>query len=373
VREALADVVAVSRALLDTEAAGARRLDTTPEMAAAAKSLPARVDDVQAAIDEALDGAERIRRIVRDVKAVSTVDDSRKEAVDVRTVLESSLNIVGNEIRHRAQLVKDFQPTPRVDANAGRLGQVFINLLMNAAQAIREGNASQNKIRVTTRTDLAGRVIVEIADTGSGIPDEVRGRIFEPFFTTKPVGVGSGLGLSISHGIISSLGGEITFESDRGKGTTFRVVLRQSRRETPPIGMKSVGSMSPVPRARILVIDDNAGVQRALRRMLEYDHELVFADSGKLAIEILQRDRGFDIILCDLMMPEVTGMDLYEEVSRSAPHLAERMVFLTGGGFTPRAREFIDKLGKPPLVKPVDPAALRAALKQALEKRKKRR
>src|SRR6185369_5616771 len=128
-------------------------------------------------------------------------------------------------IRHRASLVKALAPAPLVEANESRLGQVFLNLLINAAQAIPDGAADRHRIRVSTGTDAAGRAVVEIADTGAGIPAESLGRIFEPFYTTKPVGVGTGLGLSICRNLVQAIGGEISVESTPAVGSTFRVTL----------------------------------------------------------------------------------------------------------------------------------------------------
>ena len=129
-----------------------------------------------------------------------------------------------NEIRHRAQLVKDYDKVAPVEANESRLGQVFLNLIVNAAQAIGEGHANMNQIRLRARNESA-RVLVDIEDTGTGIPPEVMSRLFTPFFTTKPPGVGTGLGLSICHRIVTGLGGQITVDSKVGRGTLFRILL----------------------------------------------------------------------------------------------------------------------------------------------------
>jgi signal transduction histidine kinase len=175
-------------------------------------------------LEEAHEGCERIRQIVRDLKMFSREDEAPSRPVELKRVLESSINMAWNEIRHRARLVKDFTEVPPVLAKESRLGQVFLNLLVNAAQAIPEGGADRNEIRVTLRSE-ADRVLVEVRDTGSGIPPETLPRIFDPLFTTKPVGIGTGLGLSISHSIVRGMGGEITVDSVIGKGTTFTVSL----------------------------------------------------------------------------------------------------------------------------------------------------
>jgi two-component system, NtrC family, sensor kinase len=135
---------------------------------------------------------------VRDLKIFSrATDEEHRGAVDVQRVLESSLRMAWNEIRHRARLVKEYSNVPAVEANEARLGQVFLNLIVNAAQAIREGDAEHNQIRVTTWLDERGWVVTEVRDSGMGIPPENLQRIFDAFFTTKPVGVGTGLGLSL--------------------------------------------------------------------------------------------------------------------------------------------------------------------------------
>src|SRR3954462_8231263 len=169
----------------------------------------ATLGEVCAALEEAREGATRVRSIVRDVKTFSRPQEQRVDVVDVRPLLESAINMSFNEIRHRARLVKDYGPVPQVSAVPARLGQVFLNLIVNAAQAIPEGAVEQNEIRISTSTDEKGRAMVAIRDTGTGMLPEVLRHLFDPFFTTKPTGVGSGLGLNISRGIVSSLGGEI--------------------------------------------------------------------------------------------------------------------------------------------------------------------
>jgi PAS domain S-box-containing protein len=180
--------------------------------------------EIQQALREAIDGGNRVRDIVRDLKTFSRGGDDLRGPVDIHTVLDSCANMARSEIRHRARLVKNYGTVPRVFANDTRLGQLFLNLLINAAQAIPHGNANHNEIRVTTLCE-AGQVMVEIQDTGVGIPPEHLTRLFDPFFTTKPVGVGTGMGLSICHGIVTAQGGRISVESQPNQGSTFRVVL----------------------------------------------------------------------------------------------------------------------------------------------------
>jgi CheY-like chemotaxis protein len=313
---------------------------------------------------DAQEGADRVRRIVRDLKVFSRTDDVDTVAVDLERVLDFSVSMAGNEIRHRAKLVRDYGKIPLVQGNEGRFGQVFLNLIVNAAQSIREGSLERNEIRIVTRTDPGGTARVEIHDTGVGIPSNLLKQIFVPFFTTKPIGSGTGLGLSICHSIITSMGGKITVESEVGKGTVFRVFLRPAGlepRETP-IPPSRVGA--PHLRGRILVVDDDELVAGALRRLLGREHDVTIVTSGRAALDYLASGAPVDAIVCDLMMPEVTGMDVHEELSRLSPRKAEKMIFLTGGAFTPRAREFMERVPNERVEKPFVSAALRSLIRK---------
>jgi PAS domain S-box-containing protein len=183
------------------------------------------VPELRASIAEANEGAERVRRIVKDMKVLSRMDDDRIGVVDVEAALDASLNMAIHELRHRAQVVKDYGRVPLVRCNEGRLVQVFLNLLVNASQAIAGNAPERNEVRLATCIDGRGQIAVEISDTGMGIPEEVLPRIFDPFFTTKPVGVGTGLGLSICHSLITAMGGAIEVASKVGVGTRFLIVL----------------------------------------------------------------------------------------------------------------------------------------------------
>jgi PAS domain S-box-containing protein len=310
---------------------------------------------------DAAEAAERVKNIVRDLKLFSRADDERRGRCDVRRVLDSTLRMVRNETRHRAQVVRTFAEVPDVLANESRLGQVFLNLLVNAAHAIPEGHVDQNQIRVSTGM-VDGVVTVEITDTGIGIGSDELSRIFEPFFTTKEPGIGTGLGLSICHGIVASLGGDIQVTSVLGDGTTFRVRLPVAT--AAAIDRASIGAraIAPGPRARVLVIDDDESVLRAAVRVLAGAHEVEVTSDPRGAVERLVSGRAFDVVLCDVMMPKLTGMDVYEAVLARAPAVAGRFVFLTGGAFTPRAREFLEKVSNPKLEKPVARAELLAAV-----------
>jgi len=303
---------------------------------------PAWLERVKQQLDEAIHGAVRMRHIVRDLKTFSRADDEQRGNVDVSSVLESSINVCWNEIRHRATLERNFSPTPPVDANESRLGQVFLNLLINATQAMPERKVSENRITARTYTDDAGWAVIEIADNGTGIAPDRLTRVFEPFFTTKNISEGTGLGLSICRSIIRDAGGTIEVRSELAQGTTFLVRLPPSARAQVPQTTQAPPSAKASVRAKVLVVDDEPLVGRSIRRALR-EHQVQVLSSGEEAIERLCSDEPFDVVFCDLMMPEVSGMEVYDRVSARRPEIAERFVFMTGGAFTPEAREFLDE------------------------------
>ncbi len=314
---------------------------------------------------DARETAERVRLIVRDLKIFSrSGDEDHRGPVDVARMLDSSLRMAWNEIRHRAQLVKEYAPVPLVEGNESRLGQVFLNLVVNASQAIPEGAADRNEIRVKAWA-RDGQVIVEVRDTGSGIAPEVLPKIFDPFFTTKPPGVGTGLGLAITHRIIAGLGGSISVESQVGKGSVFRVALPASA-SSATTGVPEAPSAIPGRAGRILVIDDEEGLVRATARMLSSEHRVESTSRAADALAWVAAGERYDAILCDLMMPTLSGMDLFEELSRVAPEQAARMVFMTGGAFTERARAFLERVQNPRLEKPFSIQNLRLIIRSVL-------
>ena len=319
--------------------------------------------EVLAALREVETGTERVRVVVRDLKSFSREDEVRHEPVDVARVVRSTLKMADHAIKHRARLHVELGATLPVLGNESRLGQVILNLLLNAAQALPEG-APDAEIFVRAGTDDGGRAFVTIRDTGSGIPADVRGRIFDPFFTTKPVGVGTGLGLSICHGLVTAMGGAIVVDSEVGRGSTFTVVLPPA-----PAGRLAADTAArPEPvadagrRARVLLVDDEPFILSATKRVLSRDYDVSTTTSGREALERLLGGERFDAILCDLHMPETSGIDVYHEVSRSAPDQAARIVFLTGGAFSAAGRTFLEQVPNRCLEKPCDAVELKTVV-----------
>jgi len=328
--------------------------------------------ELGARVAEARDGAERVRAIVGDLRVFARADGEERGGCDAAAVARSAAHLVANELRHRARLVTRFEPVPLAGIPERRLAQVLVNLLVNACQAIPEGRAAENEVGLAVRAE-GGRVVVEVSDTGAGMSEEVRRRVFEPFFTTRPVGEGMGLGLAVSHGMVTDAGGELEVESAPGKGSIFRIRLPVAARaehapppaEAPAPAPPPVDAAPAARRLRVLLVDDEPLVARALARVLrEFEVDLETSAAGALA-----RVRGggapYDAIVCDLMMPDATGMDLHARVAEEDSGSAARFVFVTGGAFTERARAFVASTDAPVLEKPVDPDALKAAIRAA--------
>jgi signal transduction histidine kinase/ActR/RegA family two-component response regulator len=300
--------------------------------------------EASAVLQESKEGMARIQRIVRDLGSFSHADEDINVPISVNAAVASALTMLRNELKYRARVEQDLRASRPVLASAPRLGQVFLNLISNAVQALEEANVKRNLVRVRSFDD-GEYVVVEVSDNGPGIAPEAAPRIFESFFTTKPRGMGTGLGLPISLGIVRSLGGEIIVDNRPGEGATFRVRI--------PATVAAPVSPTPVPvpettpsrfaRRRILAVDDEALLLKAYRRMLCDAHELTTALGGHEALKVLDGGARFDVVLCDLQMPEMSGMELHAAVMERNPALANRFVFVTGGAFSGDARRFLEE------------------------------
>jgi CheY-like chemotaxis protein len=315
-------------------------------------------EEVREALSDARRSVERMTDIVGALSRFARADSTATGPVDVEGVLDTIIQVLSNEIRHRAKLVRDYGGLSKVMADEGRLGQVFLNVLKNATDALPVGHVDENEIRISTREE-AGYAVVEIADTGPGIDPRIASRIFDPFFTTKPIGGGTGLGLSLCHGIVSSFNGTIELVQGTARGATFRVRLpvvasaRTGRRPRPT----PAPAKRPVLGGRILVVDDERLVRRSIKRTL-VGHDVTMAENGGEALKLcLQKD--FDVILCDLMMPDVSGMELHERLTQARPEILDRILFMTGGAFTPEARKFLTHVENEYIQKPFDVRQLR--------------
>jgi PAS domain S-box-containing protein len=330
-------------------------------------SDPTRIESLMVRVQDACHGADRVASIVRDLRTFARGEESARQPVSLEAAIEAAVNIAYPEIRMRARLERRYQTVPAVDGNAGRLEQVFLNLLLNAAQAFADdSDVADNLIRVSLRAE-GDQVVAEVWDNGPGIPSELLGRIFDPFFTTKPVGVGTGLGLPICRGIVQTHSGEITVDSKLGEGATFKLSFPASKL-SPILPRKSdrmPQETTQRARGRVLVVDDESVVAHTLKVLLQGEHDLVVAESGAEALELLEREpeqNAYDAILCDLMMPGMTGMELFEVLRREHPALVNRVVFMTGGVSMMRVSEFLESVPNAKFEKPFDIAELRRTL-----------
>jgi CheY-like chemotaxis protein/two-component sensor histidine kinase len=312
------------------------------------------------------DGVSRVRAIVRELDAFGRGDEHRLSAVDVNRALDVAIRIADAKIRQNAQLVKAYGTPPLANANELRLGQVFVNLLVNAADAYpaSQRRSRPGEIRVRTGALPDGRAFAEVSDDGVGMTADVKSRIFDTFFTTKPVGAGTGLGLSICHRIVTSLGGEITVESEPGRGSTFRVAIPACDGAKPRDAPVAKPAPPTPARARVLVVDDEKAIARVIKDVLK-QHEVTVAEDGKHA-RALATSGTFDCIVCDLLMPDLSGSDLYEILRVDGRGLERRIVFMTGGAFAPSARAFLSSVPNRCIEKPFSLAAIDAAVAEVV-------
>ncbi|MEZ5288637.1 MAG: ATP-binding protein [Vicinamibacterales bacterium] len=339
--------------------------------------------ELAALLDETRDGVDRIRSIVKSLRSLSRGEKEAIGPVSLAEACATARRLCAHELTARARVTVDLPSPPLVVmADEGRLVQVFVNLLVNAAHAMPDRLAAENRIVVRGRLLEGGHVRIEVEDNGRGMPADVQSRIFEPFFTTKVAGVGTGLGLAVCRGIIVSLGGTIEVASLEGEGTAFRIVLPMAP-EAPPRSVEAGGvapaatperglDASATPeargegRTRILIVDDEAFVVRTMTRMLRA-HEVTAAADGRDAVERIRAGECFDVMFCDLMMPGMSGMEVYDAVLAAAPEQARRIVFMTGGTFTESVTTFLGRVPNVRIEKPFSLGSLRDACTHVLD------
>ncbi len=337
-------------------------LELMAEKISGAQTLSAQeLANMQSRLQVLINSSVRISSIVRDLKTFSRPDVEKAEPVDLRTVIESTISLLSVELSQKATLHLDFGKPPLVMANEGRLGQVIMNLIINAMQAAQSDNPQTNKISITTGTSAGGQVFVEVKDNGVGIPPEVQAQVFQPFFTTKSTGVGTGLGLSICYNIIKSFKGDISMQSSVGQGTLFRVTLPEAANAKSVVAPVTTGGT--VRRGRIFVIDDEQDICELVVGALSEDHEVVCCYNGAEALEILRLNPlRFDLILCDLTMLVVSGLDIFESVRRESPGAESRFLFITGGALSREAEHKLHIRPHQVLAKPFNLRELRDAV-----------
>ncbi len=349
-------------------------------------------------------GIQRIASISRELRNYARVDDSPNQAphttLRANDAVRTALTMVRNRVRQDATLQTRFGQLPPVVGDASKIAQVVMNLIVNAAQAMRSsdvaarGRAAEGRIEVST-VNRGTWVAIVVRDNGPGMPSEVQQRIFEPFFTTKILGEGTGLGLAICADIVREHGGRIDCHSVLGGGTTFEVLLpavtsepapatpatpaKRAARE-PSCHMQLGGRDDPAPQgstdpgpprvdpraARILLVDDDVNVARSLKRALEPPHQVVVAHGGREALALLHTGSRFEVVICDVMMPDIDGVQLYREACAIEEDLGKRFIFITGGTFSPRTTEFLENTLSPVCRKPLALADLRLHVARTL-------
>jgi signal transduction histidine kinase len=314
------------------------------------------------------EAAERCVRIVRSFLTMARRHPPERGHVSLNHLLRDAVELLAFELRIANievsfDLAKDL---PLVWADGHQLTQVMVNLVMNARQAVQDA-APPRRLSLRTRHDAPNRrVRIEVADSGPGIPGEIRAQIFDPFFTTKPEGEGTGLGLALARGIVESHGGAIGVESGPGEGARFVIELPMGTPPAPADERDDLGASRPVPGKTILVVDDEPALASLLAEALSRDgYKVDLAANGAVALRMLGA-RDYDLIVSDSGMPVLSGPELYREVERREPRLTSRFVFVTGDILNPRTRAFLARTGAPQLEKPFTVESVKRVVRRAL-------
>jgi signal transduction histidine kinase len=324
------------------------------------------LDEARQLSEQNASGVDRICAVVRDLRGYSRLESGNTILVDANEVVDEVCKLASNVVRHKARLVKDLAPVPRVALPRGRLDQILTNLLVNAAQAIADSPPQNNQVTISTRVDRDS-VIVAVEDTGTGMTPEQVKRAFEPFFTTKPQGVGVGLGLSICREIARAHRGDVCCRSEQGHGSRFEVRLpvateleiRRASTPPPPLTMTAE-------RPRVLMVDDEPNIREMYSRLLKDDFDVTTAGNGAEAIEAIGAHGPFDVIVSDLMMPDMDASELLETLATTAPHVIGRFILYTGGPVSERARRLVDSGDVPVLYKPLPLEELAQAIRRKM-------
>ncbi len=329
----------------------------TSELEAARADGSALHEEHVGAARDICEAAQRIRAIAVDMRRLARGESGDMAPSDVNDAVRAAARLAGAEVRGRATLELSLTPDLLVCGHAGPLTQVFLNLIVNAAQAIAarkakdDGGVDAHAISIHSRRE-GGEAVVEVKDSGTGIAPEVVQRIFEPLFTTKPVGQGTGLGLSLSRDIVTKHGGRIEVQSTVGVGTIFRVCLPSA--DAPA---------ARLPRDRVLVVDDDPRQLEALRRVLASDYDIVCARSGEEALLALDRDRTFVAVLTDVMIPDLSGLEVFAAARTRWPDLQDRFIFMSGTLNRQELELSLAAAGQDFIEKPVNLERLQRALR----------
>lgn len=315
---------------------------------------------VEGILSDVRGGLDRVAAIVRDLRAFARDGDGRSGSANLATVVGDVRRLVAHEVEPRARLAVEVGELPRVRGDALRIEQVLVNLIVNAAQSFARP-APENIIALSADGERSGRVVVTVRDNGEGMASDVLARAFDPFFTTK-AGSGSGLGLWICHTIVEKLGGKLTLESRLGGGTTARLELASADDVDAILAAPRSERVSASTRRSVLVVDDEPALLRTVQALLSDRFQVEVATSGDQAIHRLTGDAPPDVVLCDVQMPGVSGVDVFTRVARERPGLEDRIVFMSGGSFLDDTVRFLASVPNRRIEKPFSISALEAAL-----------
>jgi PAS domain S-box-containing protein len=312
--------------------------------------------------------AERCARIVQTFLAMARQRETQHSLINLNEIISSALELTDYALRTAGIAVRVNFGTglPPVLGDRDQLHQVLVNLIVNAQQAMEKGEAFEKVMTVRTSVNQAGRVLVDVSDSGPGVPEAMRHRIFEPFFTTKKHGrgTGTGIGLSFSQGIIAAHGGTIRVEPSR-RGAHFRIELPAAPGQPIVVVPDEAADQPPAEigaRRRCLVVEDEPDVAETLRELIEREgFEVTVAANGTEAFFALDKE-DFDLLFSDLRMPLLNGPELYERLCEIRPELVKHMAFVTGDTMGDSMDEFLSNCGRPILEKPFTRAGVRAVL-----------
>ena len=323
------------------------------------------INELRKALADARQGAERVRDLLADMKVFSRPDLGRRSRLELRKVLDSAINMAWPQIRPRARLVRDYGAAPAVRGVESKVALALFHLLINAAQAIDPGSADGHKVEVSLGEDADGWAYIEIRDTGCGLSEATRDQMWEPFFTTRSRGEGAGLGLPVVRSVIVAMGGEVEVVPREGQGAVARLRLPATARSTTPAPSSEWQAVPAEERfGRVLVVDDEPVIGALVRRAL-VGHDVYIINSGRDAIELAQ-ELEFDALICDLVMPDVSGVQVYEQLQALRPAMVPRIIFLTAGAFSAADRAFLDHIDNQVLDKPFEFSDLRQAVQLVL-------
>lgn len=299
--------------------------------------------------------AQRVFKIIEKLLSFSRKHLPIRSYEDINDLVEQSLEFREYQLKlENIEIIKDLNPKllkTMLDPN--QIQQVFMNILLNAEQAMVESHG-RGTIEIKTRLKNDNCIEVSISDDGPGILEEIKRKVFDPFFTTKAPGKGTGLGLSVSYGIIKEHGGEIHFSNNEKEGVTFVIdlpVLTPGVNSSYPDNLVTQSKLMELINKRVLIVEDEEMIVSLLKSILEETGNIVdIAPNGKEAIDRIDMNQ-YDLIICDIKMPEINGVQFYDEVQRTKPELTSKFIFMTGDPSN-ETMDFLDKVGNPYLVKP---------------------